>query len=162
MTAAHSPRRVWRNRRMVGYQGQSLRSINQRQSAACGSSVQVGRPSAGQMRDRRVNGDDQVQVSDEGGGLREVSQLVGEIVQHHACRRMFRVSRGGADLKADESHSLHCRQRRQGREAAGAQGVGYGPACPDQANAARCWSGSTAFRLEPQTPFLARRSSAAI
>jgi hypothetical protein len=32
----------WRNRRMLGYQGESSRSLSQRQSGTCGSSTQVG------------------------------------------------------------------------------------------------------------------------
>ena len=41
-----SPGEGWRNRRMVGYQGESDRSSIQRQSAAKGRSTQTGRPSA--------------------------------------------------------------------------------------------------------------------
>ncbi len=45
-TPCQSPLAVWRNSRMVGYQGQSSRPISQRQSGTCLSASQIGRPSA--------------------------------------------------------------------------------------------------------------------
>src|SRR6266550_4766885 len=45
-TLAQSPREGWRNSRIVGYHGLSLRSSSQRQSAAACSMSQTGTPSA--------------------------------------------------------------------------------------------------------------------
>ena len=45
-TPAQSPAAFWRNSRMVGYQGESVRSISQRQSGWSRSATQTGRPSA--------------------------------------------------------------------------------------------------------------------
>src|SRR5947209_1038386 len=45
-TASQSPGFGCRNKRAVGYQGQSPRSSSQRQSAACSSNTQTGRPNA--------------------------------------------------------------------------------------------------------------------
>src|SRR5207244_194473 len=41
-TSSHCPARVWRKRRMVGYQGQSSRSKSQRQSGIFGNATQIG------------------------------------------------------------------------------------------------------------------------
>ena len=45
-TPAQSPRAGWRNRRMLGYQGLSARSMKKRQSGAYFSATQTGRASA--------------------------------------------------------------------------------------------------------------------
>src|SRR5258707_15513717 len=44
ITVVQSPRFCWRNSRIVGYQGLSLRFVSQRQSARNGSRIQTGLP----------------------------------------------------------------------------------------------------------------------
>ena len=80
MTSSQSPRRRWRNRRAVGYQGLSSRSVSHRHSAAQGQHYpsRLGQ-GPGQVRHRRVAGDDEVQVDHGGGGVGEVGEAAAKI-----------------------------------------------------------------------------------
>ena len=58
---------------------------------------------AGLMGDRGVDTDDEVKIGDEGGGIGEVVQIGGKIVQSHAPGRVGALSRWVAFLQRDEA-----------------------------------------------------------
>ena len=62
-------------------------------------------PCAGKMSNAGVDGDDQIECGDEGGGIGKVLEFRGEIEKVHAGRRRLGLGCGLAFLKADKGHT---------------------------------------------------------
>ena len=108
----------------MGYQGLSSRSLEPAPATVVArEDPDRAAERAGQVGDGGVDGDDEVEAGDEGGGVGEVGELAGPVDELQAARRVLRLARRLADLQADELHAGRRRQRGQLSEAQAAAGV---------------------------------------
>ena len=88
---------------MLGYQGLSSRSSIQRQSGSMGRRTQTGTPSAtGQVGDRRVDGDHQVELTHERRRVGEILQPGARVQYVQASPQHFHLLAARALLQADQ------------------------------------------------------------
>ena len=110
ITLSQSPSAGWRNKRAVGYQGESSRSSIQRQSGQNGNRIQVGRPMrAGEMHHRGVDRDHQVDQRGDRGGVVEIFELVADMGEPRRAREQLGILRRAT--RAGCSRSLRARQQ---------------------------------------------------
>ena len=134
-----SPIRGCRNSRALGYQGLSARSWSQRQSPN-GRQQQPERlaQGPGEMRDRGVDRDHQVERGDRRRGVGEIGERVVE-AEEGRCGKRRAVGLAVVLLQADECDARRLQQRRKQRQrdAAVAVVLVRRLARPDQADARR-------------------------
>ena len=118
---------VWRNNRMVGYQGLSSRSNIQRQSGA----MRQRHPDAyaqraGQVSDGRVGRDHEVQMLHHGGRVEECRvaiEVVAQIDDRELARQAADLIDARPFLQTDQPHAGHAGQRRKRRKRDRAQTI---------------------------------------
>ena len=138
-TPLQSPRVVWRNSRIVGYQGESSRSRSQRHSDASDSATKTAHPKLRpDAQARRINGHHQVQIANHGGGVHERASRFVEAIGKIDDGKIDRsdLLRSEPFLQADEPHA---RQSGQGRKVGERKRTGITPhrqagALPDDAD----------------------------
>ena len=94
---------VWRNNRIVGYQGESSRCSNQRQSGTEGTANQTGTPRApARWAGAEIAGDDDVQVAHDGGGIGKILQIAAQVDNRKTIGQLRQMLGRGACLQTEE------------------------------------------------------------
>ena len=94
-SSVQSPGRVWRNKRIVGYQGESVRSSSHTQIGVEGEQCPDGfAHRAGEVGDGSVGGDDQVEIGDQRGRVGVIGKVGGVVDQLQDRAAEFRGAAG--------------------------------------------------------------------